>query len=114
MRQRPGLQSLAPQMGGRTHLRLDDPLAPSRPRLRAAPRRLRSHDPHRHGQRPPTQERSPMISKRTLSATMDERLTKIYSASVRAFQFVTAVHGVSLDAVGGDYYLGERNRLFGI
>ena len=41
------LQGAAAQVGGRTHLRLDDPLASAGPRLRAADRRLRSHHLHR-------------------------------------------------------------------
>ena len=44
------LQGSAATVGGRADLRLDDPLAAPRPRLRAAPRRLRGHDPRRHGQ----------------------------------------------------------------
>ena len=48
-----GLPGTAPALGGRTHLRLDDPMAPPGPRLRAAHRRLRGHDPRRHGKPPP-------------------------------------------------------------
>jgi hypothetical protein len=49
-----------------------------------------------------------------VGATMEERLTQIYSVSVRALQFMATVYGVNLDSIGGDYYLGNRNRLFEI
>jgi transposase len=38
-----------PPLGGRADLRLNDPLAPLGARLRETPRRLRGHDPRRHG-----------------------------------------------------------------
>ena len=48
------LQGPAAALGGGAHLRLDDPLAPPSARLRAAPRRLRSLHPRRHGKPTPT------------------------------------------------------------
>lgn len=50
----------APLLGRRADLRLDDPLATSRARLRAARRCLQGHDPHRHGQPHATQKRPPV------------------------------------------------------
>jgi hypothetical protein len=53
----------------RTHVRLANPIAPSRPRLRAAPRCLRGHDPRRHGKPPPAPHGPPVtILERMLTA----------------------------------------------
>src|SRR5271165_7041533 len=54
-------------MGRRAHVRLDDPLAPPRARLRRAHRLFRSHDPRR-SRKPPAQANSSRIGvfKRTL------------------------------------------------
>lgn len=60
-RQRARLQGCAPPLGRRAKLRLDDPLSPPRARLRAAPRRLRGHDLHRHG-KPPHQTHQPPMT----------------------------------------------------
>ena len=49
-------------LGGGAHLRLDDPLAPPRPRLRATPRRLQGHDPRRYGGPASPQDRPPLNS----------------------------------------------------
>ena len=57
-------------MGGRAHLRLDDPMAASRARLRSPPRRLAGHDPRCHGWQSATKNHPSVISKRTLSSTL--------------------------------------------
>jgi transposase len=56
-----GLPGSAPPLGRRAHLRLDDPMATPRVRLRAAHRRLSRHDARRHGWKPATKNRSSMI-----------------------------------------------------
>src|SRR5262249_59752029 len=53
----------ASSLGGRAHLRLDGPMATSRPRLRAADRRLPRHDPRRHGRHLAQAKCPPMNSK---------------------------------------------------
>src|SRR5271155_5492676 len=54
-------------MGRRAHVRLDDPLAPPRARLRRAHRLFRSHDPRRSWKRPAQANSSPIgVFKRTL------------------------------------------------
>src|SRR5271157_4915570 len=56
-------------MGRRAHVRLDDPLAPPRARLRRAHRLFRSHDPHRSWKRPAQANSSPIgVFKRTLTS----------------------------------------------
>src|ERR1700752_1173674 len=54
-------------MGRRAHVRLDDPLAPPRARLRRTHRLFRSHDPRR-SRKPPAQANRSQIAvfKRTL------------------------------------------------
>ena len=49
----PGFKVLPRRWVVRAHLRLDDPMAPPGARLRAAHRRLRGHDPRRHGKTSP-------------------------------------------------------------
>src|SRR5271154_4119356 len=54
-------------MGRRAHVRLDDPLAPPRARLRRAHRLFRSHDPRRSWKRPAQANSSRIgVFKRTL------------------------------------------------
>src|ERR1700742_5138207 len=54
-------------MGRRAHVRLDDPLAPPRARLRRTHRLFRSHDPRRSRKPPAQANRSPIaVFKRTL------------------------------------------------
>ena len=62
------LRGPAQAMGCRAHLRLDDPLAPPRARLREPHRRLHRHDPRRHGKltvatHPPFRRRGPTASR---------------------------------------------------
>ena len=61
------LRGPAPPLGGRTDLRLDDPLAATGARLRSPHRRVRSNDPRRHGRQHATPHH-PSVSfrKRTL------------------------------------------------
>src|SRR5271163_3747104 len=67
-------------MGRRAHVRLDDPLAPPRARLRRAYRLFRSHDPRRSWKRPAQANSSRIgVFKRTLSGG---------DRSVRAKHFV--------------------------
>src|SRR5258708_28637449 len=59
-------------MGGRARLRLDDPLAASRARLRSPHRRLRGHHPRRHGRQSAAPKR-PSVSFQTDSKDTDEQ-----------------------------------------
>src|SRR5271167_2707300 len=55
-------------MGPRAHVRLDDPMAPPRARLRRAHRLFRSHDPRRSWKRPAQANSSRIgVFKRTLT-----------------------------------------------
>jgi hypothetical protein len=65
----PRLQSASLRVSRRTHVRLADPIAPSRPRLRAAARCLQGHDPRRY-RKPPPAPHGPLVTilKRTLTA----------------------------------------------
>ena len=58
-----GLPGPATPLGRRAHLRLDDPMAASRARLRATHRRLARHDPRRHGRQSHPTKRSSLIFK---------------------------------------------------
>src|ERR1700689_1221820 len=67
IRRRGGLRSHPASMGRRAHVRLDDPLAPPRARLRRAHRLFRSHDPRRSWKRPAQANSSRIgVFKRTL------------------------------------------------
>jgi transposase len=63
------LREMLAALGRRTDLRLDDTLTPPCARLRNSPRRVRSHDPCRHG-KPAFAPRDPWLTflKRSLSA----------------------------------------------
>lgn len=58
-----GFESLASPLGRRADIRLDDPIAPPRARLRAAHRRLSRHDPCRNGRKSHPPKRSSVIFK---------------------------------------------------
>ena len=57
-----------PPLGGRTDLRLDDPLAATGARLRSPHRRVRSNDPRRHGRQHATPHHPSVSFQTTLDA----------------------------------------------
>jgi transposase len=84
-RRRTRIQGAAAQMGRRANLRVADPLATPRSRLRATSRRLRGHDPRRNGQpSSPTNRPSLRILKQTLRAPRESvnRTTRQSRASL--------------------------------
>src|SRR5271169_401643 len=65
-------------MGRRAHVRLDDPLAPPRARLRRAHRLFRSHDPRRSRKRPAQANSSRIgVFKRTLTEADLKRVGRL-------------------------------------
>ncbi len=70
LRQSKGLRGFAAPLGRQANLRLDDPLAASRQRLRKAHRRLSRHDPRRYGRKPRPKKRSSLNSKTDSKATV--------------------------------------------